>query len=48
VVSAGIMVLAVIIALALIRITRQNLSGTGGTPEPVGDASSPAPEPAGR
>jgi EmrB/QacA subfamily drug resistance transporter len=38
-VSAGIMVLAVIIALAMIRVKRQDLSGA--TPEPAGDATSP-------
>ena len=40
-VSAGILALAVIIALALIRISRQDLSGA--TPEPAGDATSPMP-----
>ena len=40
-VSAGVMVLSVIIALALIRISRQDLSGA--TPEPAGDATSPMP-----
>jgi EmrB/QacA subfamily drug resistance transporter len=43
-VSAGIMALAVIIALAMIRIRRQDLSGTGAEPmaEPAGDATSPS------
>jgi hypothetical protein len=42
-VSAGIMVLAVIIALAMIRISRQDLSGTGAEPTaPAGDATSPS------
>jgi EmrB/QacA subfamily drug resistance transporter len=40
-VSAGIMVLAVIIALAMIRIRRQDLSGADPTSEPTGDATSP-------
>jgi EmrB/QacA subfamily drug resistance transporter len=39
-VSAAIMVLAVIIALAMIRVTRQDLSGTGAEPmAPAGDAT---------
>jgi len=42
-VSAGIMVLAVIIALALIRVSRQDLSGTGAEPmAPAGDTTSPS------
>jgi len=42
-VSAGIMVLAVIIALAMIRIKRQDLSGAGAEPmAPAGDTSSPS------
>jgi EmrB/QacA subfamily drug resistance transporter len=42
-VSAGIMVLAVIIALAMIRIKRQDLSGTGAEPmAPAGDTTSPS------
>jgi EmrB/QacA subfamily drug resistance transporter len=40
-VSAAIMALAAIIALALIRIKRQDLSGADPVPEPTGDASSP-------
>jgi EmrB/QacA subfamily drug resistance transporter len=42
-VSAGIMVLAVIIALAMIRIRRQDLSGAGAEPmAPAGDTTSPS------
>jgi EmrB/QacA subfamily drug resistance transporter len=41
VVSAGILVLALIIALAVVRVSRQDLSGAG--PEPAGDTSSPNP-----
>ena len=40
-VSAGILALAAIIALAVIRIRRQDLSGAD--PAPAGDASSPGP-----
>jgi predicted MFS family arabinose efflux permease len=40
-VSAGVMVLAAIIALAVIRIKRQDLSGADPASEPTGDASSP-------
>jgi hypothetical protein len=39
VVSAGILVLAVIIALAVIRVNRQDLSGADPEPEPAGDAT---------
>jgi hypothetical protein len=39
-VSAGIVVLALIIALTVVRITRQDLSGTEPMSEPSGDASS--------
>jgi len=39
VVSAGILALAAIIALAVVRVSRQDLSGAG--PEPAGDTSSP-------
>jgi EmrB/QacA subfamily drug resistance transporter len=38
-VSAGILALAMIIALAVVRVRRQDLSGAG--PEPAGDTSSP-------
>jgi Na+/melibiose symporter-like transporter len=41
VVSAGILALAVIIALVMVRVSRQDLSGAG--PEPAGDTSSPNP-----
>jgi predicted MFS family arabinose efflux permease len=41
-VSAGVMVLAVIIALAVIRVTRQDLSGADPMSEPAGDATSPS------
>jgi hypothetical protein len=43
-ISAGIMVLAVIIALAMIGVRREDLSGAGAAPmAPAGDASSPNP-----
>jgi EmrB/QacA subfamily drug resistance transporter len=43
-VSAGILALAVIIALTMIRVRRQDLSGTGAEPmAPAGDASSSNP-----
>jgi hypothetical protein len=35
------MALPALIALAMIRIKRQDLSGAGPAPEPAGDASSP-------
>jgi hypothetical protein len=41
VVSAGILALALIIALFMIRVRRQEMSGAG--PEPAGDTSSPNP-----
>jgi len=41
VVSAGILALAVIIALFMMRVSRQDLAGAG--PEPAGDTSSPNP-----
>ena len=41
-VSAGILVLAVIIALAVIRITRQDLSGADPASEPADDLTSPS------
>jgi hypothetical protein len=40
-VSAGILALAAIIALAVIRVTRQDLSGADPAPEPAGDTISP-------
>jgi len=42
-VSAGILALAAIIALAMIRVSRQDLSGAAPAPEPAGDPSSPNP-----
>ena len=42
-ISAGILVLAAIIALAAIRIRRQDLSGADPMSEPAGDACSPNP-----
>ena len=41
-VSAGVMVLAAIIALAMIRIRRQDLSGADPMSEPAGDPTSPS------
>jgi predicted MFS family arabinose efflux permease len=40
-VSAGVLALAMIIALAVIRVTRQDLSGADPSSEPAGDATSP-------
>ena len=40
-VSAGVLALAAIIALAMIRVRRQDLSGADPMPEPAGDATSP-------
>jgi EmrB/QacA subfamily drug resistance transporter len=40
-VSAGVLALAAIIALAVIRVRRQDLSGADPTSEPAGDATSP-------
>jgi hypothetical protein len=40
-VSAGILALAVTIALFVMRVTRADLSGAGPASEPAGDASSP-------
>jgi len=40
-VSAGVLALAAIIALAVIRVSRQDLSGAD--PAPAGGASSPGP-----
>jgi hypothetical protein len=37
-VSAGVLALAVIIALVVIPVSRQDLSGAGPAPEPAGDA----------
>jgi EmrB/QacA subfamily drug resistance transporter len=41
-VSAGVLVLALIIALTVVRIRRQDLSGADPMSEPAGDASSPS------
>ena len=41
-VSAGVLVLAAIIALAMIRVSRQDLSGADPMSEPAGDATSPS------
>ena len=41
-VSAGILVLAAIIALAVIRVRRQDLSGADPTSEPAGEVTSPS------
>ena len=41
VVSAGILALAMIIALAVVRARRQDLAGAGPGPKPAGDTSSP-------
>ncbi len=41
-VSAGILALAAIIALAMIRVSRQDLSGAEPMSEPAGDATSPS------
>ena len=41
-VSAGVLALAAIIALAMIRVRRQDLSSTDPMPEPAGDATSPS------
>ena len=41
-VSAGVLALAAIIALAMIRVRRQDLSGMDPMPEPAGDATSPS------
>ena len=38
-VSAGVLVLAAIIALAMIRVSRQDLSGADPVPEPAGEAT---------
>jgi EmrB/QacA subfamily drug resistance transporter len=42
-VSAGVLVLALIIALAVIRVTRHDLSGADPAPEPAGNTTSPDP-----
>jgi EmrB/QacA subfamily drug resistance transporter len=40
-VSAGVLALALVIALFVMQVTREDLSGAGPAPEPTGDASSP-------
>jgi hypothetical protein len=40
-VSAGVLVLSLVIALFMMRVSRADLSGAGPAPEPAGDASSP-------
>jgi len=40
-VSAGVLVLSLVIALFMMRVSRADLSGAEPTPEPAGDASSP-------
>ena len=42
-VSAGVLALALIIALFMMRVSRADLSGAGPAPERTGDASSPGP-----
>jgi EmrB/QacA subfamily drug resistance transporter len=42
-VSAAVLALVVIIALAVIRVTRQDLSGADPMPEPAGDTTPPSP-----
>ena len=41
-VSAGVLLLAAIIALAVIRVRRQDLSGADPATEPAGDVTSPS------
>ena len=40
-VSAGVLALAAIIALAMIRVTRQDLSGADPATAPAGDVTAP-------
>ena len=40
-VSAGVLVLSLVIALFVMRVSRADLSGAGPAPERAGDASSP-------
>ena len=40
-VSAGVLVLSLVIALFMMRVSRADLSGAEPAPEPAGDASSP-------
>lgn len=41
VVSAGMLALALIVALAVVRVRRQDLAGAGPGPKPAGDTGSP-------
>jgi len=42
-VSAGVLVLSLVIALFVMRVSRADLSGAGPAPEPAGDGSAPGP-----
>jgi predicted MFS family arabinose efflux permease len=42
-VSAGVLVLSLVIALFMMRVSRADLAGAEPAPEPAGDASSPGP-----
>ena len=42
-VSAGVLVLSLVIALFMMRVSRADLSGAEPAPEPAGDASAPGP-----
>ncbi len=42
-VSAGVLVLPMIIALFMMRVRREDLSGAGPAPEPTGNASAAGP-----
>jgi len=42
-VSAGVLLLSLVIALFMMRVSRADLSGPGPAPEPAGDASAPGP-----
>jgi hypothetical protein len=42
-VSAGVLVLSLVIALFMMRVSRADLAGAGPAPEPAGNASSPGP-----
>jgi len=41
-VSAGVLALAMIIALAVIRVRRQDMAGADPTPTPASDVTSPS------
>jgi len=48
-VSAGVLVLSLVIALFMMRVSRADLSGAGPAPGSAGNASAPGPEtPAGQ